>query len=218
MNGWTPTSPDRLKMGIAMPIGRIGKGLGIVFFSLAAACALGAGSVAAQNVNPATPQPAEDQLKPGLAVVYFSHFFRHIRELVEWEDYKQGKPGEPVLELNSRVGQGNVLTSGMSDGVGAKMTGYIKLDQPGAYSFAFESNDGVRLEIDGYQVVQDPDVHADRFSDIGAVIVKEPGWHPIIIWYFERKNTSTLKFHWLPPGAEGTMPVVPAEVLAHVPG
>lgn len=195
----------------------IGKGLGIVLFSLAAV-ALGVGSAAAQNVNPATPQPTEDQLKPGLAVVYYSHFFRHIRELIEWEGYKDGKPGEPVLELNSRVGQGEVLTSGMSDGVGAKMTGFIRLDQPGAYSFAFESNDGVRLEIDGYQVVEDPDVHADRFSDIGAVIVKEPGWYPITIRYFERKNTSTLRFHWLPPGAEGTMPTVPAEVLAHITG
>lgn len=195
----------------------IGKGLRAALFSFAVACALGAGPAGAQYVNPAAPQPPEDQLKPGLAVSYYFHFFRHIRELVEWEDYKEGKPGEPITSIDSRAGSGNVLTSGVSDGVGAKITGFIKLDTPGAYSFAFESNDGVRLEIDGYQVVQDPDVHKDRFSDIGAVIVKEPGWYPITIRYFERKNTSTLKFHWLPPGAEGTMPVVPAEALAHIP-
>ena len=195
----------------------IGKGFRAALFSFAVACALGAGPAGAQYVNPAAPQPPEDQLKPGLAVSYYFHFFRHIRELVEWEDYKEGKPGEPITSIDSRAGSGNVLTSGVSDGVGAKITGFIKLDTPGAYSFAFESNDGVRLEIDGYQVVEDPDVHKDRFSDIGAVIVKEPGWYPITIRYFERKNTSTLKFHWLPPGAEGTMPVVPAEVLAHIP-
>jgi hypothetical protein len=179
--------------------------------------ALGAGGAEAQYVKPADPQPTADQLRPGLAVVYYSNFFRHIRELVEWEDYKEGKPGEPITQLNYRVGQGDVLTSGMDDGVGAKMTGYILLDTPGAYSFAFESNDGVRLEIDGQIVVDDPDVHGDRFSDIGAVIVEEPGWHPITIRYFERKSTSTLMFHWLPPGAEGTMPLVPPEVLAHRP-
>ena len=179
--------------------------------------ALGMGEAVAQYVKPADPQPAAEQLRPGLAVVYYSHFFRHIRELVEWEEYKEGKPGEPITQLNYRVGQGDVLTSGMDNGVGAKMTGYILLDTRGAYSFAFESNDGVRLEIDGQIVVEDPDVHGDRFSDIGAVIVEEPGWHPITIRYFERKNTSTLMFHWLPPGAEGTMPLVPPEALAHRP-
>ncbi|MDX1402449.1 MAG: PA14 domain-containing protein, partial [Kiloniellales bacterium] len=94
---------------------------------------------------------------------------------------------------------------------------FILFDTPGAYSFAFESNDGVRLEIGDYMVIEDPDVHADRFSDIGAVIVKEPGWHPITIRYFERKNTATLRFYWQPPGTSGTMPVVPPEALAHLP-
>ena len=172
----------------------------------------------AQYVNPANPQPAAGELKPGLAVDYYFHYFRHIDELVDWEDYKEGKPGEPILKLDYRVGQGDVLTSTSDNGVGAKMTGFIHLEQPGAYSFAFESNDGVRLEIDGTMVIEDPDVHKDRFSDIGAVIVKEPGWYPITIRYFERKNTSTLRFHWQPPGSDGgTMPIVPPEALAHMP-
>ncbi len=172
----------------------------------------------AEPIKPADPQPAAEDLKPGLAVVYYGNFFRHIRELVEWEEYKDGTPGEPLLELKSRVGLGKVLTSNSDDGVGAKITGYILLDTPGRYSFAFESNDGVRLEIDGQMIVEDPDVHADRFSDIGSVEVTTPGWYPITIRYFERKNTSTLMFHWSPPGTEGTMPLVPGEVLAHRPG
>ena len=178
---------------------------------------LGAMEARAEAIKRADPQPAAGELKPGLAVTYYGNFFRHIRELVEWEEYKDGKPGEPLLRINSRVGLGKVLTSSADDGVGARITGYIRLDTPGKYSFAFESNDGVRLEIDGRMVVEDPDVHADRFSDLGSVQVETPGWYPITIRYFERKNTSTLVFHWLPPGAEGTMPVVPAEVLAHKP-
>ncbi len=179
---------------------------------------LGTAAAQAASISPADPQPAPEELKPGLAVVYYGHYFRHIRELVEWEEYRDGTPGEPILELKSRVGQGKVLTSNSDDGVGAKMTGYILLDTPGKYSFAFESNDGVRLEIDGQMVVEDPDVHADRFSDIGSVEVETPGWYPITIRYFERKNTSTLMFHWLTPGTEGRMPLVPGKVLAHRPG
>jgi hypothetical protein len=97
----------------------------------------------------------------------------------------------------------------------ARITGLIHLEAPGLYSFAFESNDGVRLEIDGERIVEDPDVHSDRFSDIGAMEVTEPGWYPLTIRYFERKSTSTLRFFWQPPGTEGSMSLVPAEALAH---
>jgi hypothetical protein len=38
------------------------------------------------------------------------------------------------------------------------------------------------------------------------------------VLYFERKSTSTLVFHWKPPGYDGdTLPKVPAEILAHIP-
>ena len=170
----------------------------------------------ATAAEPASPQPDESALKPGLAVQYYYHFFRHVDEIVEWKDYRDGKPGEPITEINYNVGQGAVLTSSEDDGVGAEITGLIKLDKAGTYAFAFQSNDGVRLTIGGVQVVEDPDVHADRFSEIGSLEISEPGWYPINILYFERKNTSTLQFYWQPPDSSGgTMPIVPGEVLAH---
>ena len=185
------------------------------FLSMAVVLASGLASAQVEDVKPQSPQPNAADLKPGLAVDYYFHSFRHIDELVDWEDYKEGKPGAPIERLNFRSGKGDVLTSENDDAVGAKITGLILLDKPGLYSFAFESNDGVRLEIDDKLIIEDPDVHGDRFSDIGQVVIEEAGWYPITIRYFERKNTSTLRFHWLPPEAEGTMPLVPAKVLAH---
>jgi hypothetical protein len=158
---------------------------------------------------------AGDDMKPGLEVCYIYQLIRHIDEIAELEKQKECKPGEPLAALNSRVGLGKVLTSEHDDGVIAKINGFIHLDKPGTYAFTFESNDGVRLEIDGEMVLEDPDVHSDRYSEIGHVEVTEPGWHPLSIQYFERKNTSTLRFYWSPPGTEGTMPMVPAEALAH---
>ncbi len=154
-------------------------------------------------------------LKPGLEVCYMYEFVRHIDEFAEWEKYKKCKPGAPLEMLDSMVGKDKVLTSESDDGVMAKIKGYIHLDKAGTYGFAFESNDGVRLKIDGNLIVEDPDVHADRFSDIGVMEVATPGWYPMTIDYFERKNTSTLRFFWNPPGSEGTMPLVPPEALAH---
>ena len=192
--------------------------LGFAAVLLVALTAGGSERLLAQELKPLSPQPYPAALKPGLAVLYYFNFFRQIDELVQWESYKEGKPGPTIERLNFRSGEGDVLTSENNDGVGAKITGLILLDKAGDYNFAFESNDGVRLEIDGQLVVEDPDVHADRFSDVGIVSITEPGWYPITIRYFERKNTSTLRFHWLPPGAEGTMPLVPKEVLAHLEG
>ncbi len=186
------------------------------FLLLAAALLLAPGSVSAQVVKPLSPQPAAETLQAGLGVCYIREFIRHIDEMTEWEKHKDCVPGDPLLQLNSHSGKGKVLTSNGEDGVMAKITGLIHFDKPGFYAFAFESNDGVRLEIDGQKILEDPDVHADRFSDIGEIHVPEAGWHDLTIRYFERKNTSTLRFYWLPPGVEGTMPLVPAKVLAHL--
>ena len=165
---------------------------------------------------PADPQPVAEALKPGLAVRYYYHMFRHIDELIEWQDYRDGKPGPVIERLAHRVGDGNVLTSQNDNGVGAEITGLIKLDEPGTWAFALQSNDGVRLWIGGHQIVDDPDVHSDQFSPIGELTVETPGWYPLKLLYFERKATSTLELYWQAPDAPpGTMPIVPAEALAH---
>ncbi|MFC6672856.1 PA14 domain-containing protein [Marinobacterium aestuariivivens] len=156
-----------------------------------------------------------DNLMPGLQVCYMDHFVRHIDEMIRQEKWKECKPGEPLPQLNYRTGAGTVLTSNGNDGVMARITGFIHLDKTGSYKFAFESNDGVRLEIGDQMILEDPDVHSDRFSDFGSFDVSEPGWYPLTIRYFERKSTSTLRFFWEPPGTEGTMPLVPAEALGH---
>ncbi len=153
-------------------------------------------------------------LKPGLAVCYMKQMIRHVDEIYRYED--DCEPGPTITKLNYKTGKGKVLTSDGNDGVLAKITGYIHLDKPGEYVFAFESNDGVRLRINKMLVAQDPDVHADRFSDLGTFRAKTAGWYPLLILYFERRNTSTLRFYWQPPGdTSDTMPLVPAEVLAH---
>jgi hypothetical protein len=167
---------------------------------------------------PAEPQPAEAELQPGLAVRYYAEFFRHIDQLIDWQEYEDGKEGPPLPNLDYRTGTGRVLTSERSDGTGAEITGFIKLDKAGGYTFNFRSNDGVRMWLGGVEILDDPDVHADRFSDLAEVEIFTPGWYPIKILYFERKNTSTLELYWLTPGDDGSLAIVPKEVFAHLPG
>ncbi len=166
----------------------------------------------------ATPQPAAKELSPGLAVTYYFAKFDHTREVLEWAKYKDGVEGEPIAVLDYFVGDGDVLTSGQADFVGADIRGYINMPVAGTYTFAMHSNDGVNLEIGGKRVVYDPIVHSDRFSDLIPVEVSEPGWYPLRLIYFEKQVTSTLELFWLKPGQTGQLEHVPADALAHLPG
>lgn len=66
-------------------------------------------------------------------------------------------------------------------------------------------------------VLEDPDVHGDRYSKIAKVTVERPGWYALYVLYFERKGTATLELYWKQPGDEaGAMAFVPAEAFAHL--
>lgn len=158
---------------------------------------------------------ASTDRKPGLAVCYMYQFIRHVDEVATWAKSIKCEPGAPLATLDFNGGSAKVLTSNSDDGVMARITGFIRLDKAGAYKFAFESNDGVRLKIDGKQIVEDPGVHDDQFSDLGTMDVAQPGWYPLSVDFFERRVTWTLRLLWRPPGVDGDLAPVPAEVLAH---
>lgn len=184
-------------------------------FALAGTPALAADPVT--GLAKADPQPAAETLKPGLSVTYYAGVFNSTREVPEWAKYKKGVKGEPILVLDYFVGDGEVLTSGRVDEVGADIRGFIRFADAGTYTMAMQSNDGVDLTIGGKTIVKDTEVHADRFSDLVPVEITEPGWYPFHLIYFEKRITSTLELYWKPPGGVGNMDFVPAEAFAHIP-
>ncbi len=160
------------------------------------------------------PEPPAAQLRPGLSPVYFyGTEINAIGEFMGWPR-SRGELGAPLIVVDYRSGAGTVLTSRGADLVAARIDGFIHLEQVGTYRFAFESNDGARLEIAGDLVVQDPGVHPDRLSASASVEVRAPGWYPITVWYFEKRNTSTLRLLWTPPSGS-RLDVVPGAALAH---
>ncbi len=181
------------------------------------ACALlaGSGLLASAPGVQAQTSTTDAERKPGLAVCYMYKFVRHVDEIATWAKQLTCEPGAPLPMLDFYGGSGIVLTSKADDGVLARITGFIHLEKDGAYKFAFESNDGVRLTIDGKKIVEDPGVHDDQFSDLGTMEVTKPGWYPIAVDFFERRITWTLRMLWRMPGVEGDLAPVPAAVLAH---
>ena len=179
-----------------------------------------AGSVILSSpVASAAPTASGDAYAPGLAVSYFygENFLFESVDAFSDRDPSTGVPGPPLLTLDYHTGEDLVLTSTQPDGVAAHISGHIHLAAAGTYQFAFESNDGVRLHLQGKFVVEDPDVHFDQFSQVAEVTVNTPGWYPITVWYFEKRHTSTLRLFWRGPGAASgpEMWIVPAEAFRH---
>lgn len=159
-----------------------------------------------------------DRLQPGLTAIYdyMYGFVRHLDE-IPWNDITRKTPHEKALPyLDHTFRNANVFDSVSREQVVMFISGFIHLDRPGDYVFVAKSNDGVRLFIEGQRILEDPDVHADRFSEPGTVSVSEPGWKPLEIQYFQRKGTAALGLYWQPPGTDNLVPV-PAQAYAHLP-
>ncbi len=163
------------------------------------------------DLKPVEPQPAADAVQPGLAVLYVFEKVRHVDAI---ENASGGSPGEPLPKLDYQSGGGKVLTSNLSDRVGAKISGFINIPEPGRWLMATQSNDGVRVKLAGQVIIEDPDVHADQFSENAELNIAEAGWYELAVTYFERENTATLQLYWQRPGAS-EFEIVPAEAFAY---
>jgi hypothetical protein len=168
--------------------------------------------------EPPKVQMQKDHLHPGLSVLYFHGFYRHIDEMPMGRiAAARGIPGEPIPFLNHQFGEEEmVFKSGKAKGVGMHMDGFILFEKPGDYVFQANTNDGFRLLISGLRIINDPTVHSDRMSEKGIVRVSVPGWYPLQILYFQRKGTATIELFWKKP-EDNEKVIVPAEAYAHTP-
>ena len=57
------------------------------------AASVGAATAVAGGPQPLKPQPAAEDLDPGLSVRYYGAFFRWLDEFVEWKAENEGKKG-----------------------------------------------------------------------------------------------------------------------------
>ena len=164
------------------------------------------------GLKAAEPQPTAAQLQPGLGVSYVYGRFNHIKEF----ETKKLEPGKPLPQLDYRMGDGAVLTTKERDQVGALITGFIRFEKAGTYGFDVTSNDGVRVEIGGKLLYEDPTVHSDDTSDRIDVKVEQAGWYPLKILYYEKKGTASLVLRWIEGEAKGKLVPVPAAAFAHL--
>ena len=170
------------------------------------------------ELAPVDPQPAADSLRPGLSVVYYYDYFaRHLKPLSSGSvPPDAGVAGKPIPYLDHRFGREEVFDSGTNRGVAMRMKGLIRFPKPGEYTFRALSNDGLRIRIGESLIIDDPTQHSDRYAVQAVVVIRQAGWYPLVVEYFQRKGTASVGLYWRTPAASGFMPV-PAENYAHLP-
>jgi len=195
-----------------------------------AGCASGSGNggmvgkgkevtIAADALKPATPQPSASSLKPGLATLYFQGRYDHINDMPSLNkpaEMAKGRPGKPVAPIDEMSGSGAMWESQDIQFFGVVFTGFMHFEKAGTYHITTNSNDGIRVFVGGKMVLDDPYVHADAMANPVALDIAVPGYYPITMQYFQKRNTATLQFFWQPPGTDN-MSIVPASVLVHTP-
>ena len=128
-------------------------------------------------------RPADTRIDPiaGLGVQYYS-----IGALDMLPDFSLLTPigGDIATSVAFESTGGNFMNSGLSDNVGAVLTGYVWAFQDGIYTFSTESDDGSRLLIGSEVVVDNDGLHG--MVRVNGTISLASGWHQITIEFFER--------------------------------
>jgi len=96
-----------------------------------------------------------------------------------------------------------------------RWTGFVKINKPGLYTFASESDDGQRLWVAGQQAVDDWTVHAMQ-RRAGQPMELKPGVYEVRLEMFERGGGAGARLLWaLKDGFD--FQIIPPEALQHDP-
>ena len=161
-----------------------------------------------------SPQPDAGAIESGLAVVYHYGKFNDVSEVDAAAKAGGGEVGKPIARLDLKT-SGEVFGSGVKELVGLKIDGLLHFPKPGDWKLVVLSNDGVRVSLADKVILEDPDVHADRYTEPATVVVPAAGWYKLAITYFQKKYTSALQLSWKAPGASD-FALIPADAYAHL--
>ena len=99
---------------------------------------------------------------------------------------------------------------GVGDDFYIKWTGYLKVPETGLYEFRTLSDDGVRLDINGDNLLSNWTLHGATW-DSGTINLISGIYFPLALEFFERGGSAVIQLHWVKPG--GSLEPVPTEYL-----
>jgi hypothetical protein len=99
-----------------------------------------------------------------------------------------------VSTVNYSWGSGQVLNSGLSDGVIVRFYGYINIATTGTYSFGGNADDGIRIKVNNTSVVDSWREDGGTFRN--GSIVLSAGVYTIEMLYYENGGGALANLQW----------------------
>jgi YVTN family beta-propeller protein len=109
--------------------------------------------------------------------------------------------------INFEWGTGSPGTGIPVDGFSARWTGQISVPSSGNYVFQTVSDDGVRLWVNGAQLINNWTDHAPTTNNSAAVTLAAGQRYSITLEYYEKANGAVAKLSWQTPGTTAFVPI-----------
>jgi hypothetical protein len=110
-----------------------------------------------------------------------------------------GTQTDPTVNFDWGNG-GPAILQGQTDQFSVRWAGYINIPSQGTYTFVTTSDDGVRLYIDGNNVINDWTDHGP--TDDSAAVSLTAGSHSITMEYYENGGGATARLSWILNGSQ----------------
>ncbi|MDZ7317172.1 MAG: PA14 domain-containing protein [candidate division KSB1 bacterium] len=144
------------------------------------------------------PPDQPSSIVPG---IYYEYYLGSWEKLPDFDSLTPRKTG--ILE------KFDLPKNHAGDNFGVRYIGYIDIKQEGEYTFYTQSDDGSRLLIGGFEVVNNDGLHG--FEEKSGVIPLQTGLHRIVVEFFEAGGDEALTVSYKGPNVSKR--VIPKTVL-----
>ena len=96
------------------------------------------------------PEELQSKRQPGAEVAYYEGNWNYLPDFGKQKPFKS----DVVKNFCFAATSGEILTSGLSDHVGAVVTGFFEVPATGKYKFFMSNDDAARLQVDGVTVIE----------------------------------------------------------------
>lgn len=104
-------------------------------------------------------------------------------------------------------------TSGNNERFSIRWNGYVVPTQTGSYEFRLYSDDGVRLDLEGSEIINDWSLHGPRYSSTSAAQLLNSGQGYIVqMEHFEHTGQAYARLQWRRDG--GSWEAIPSAALS----
>ncbi len=126
-------------------------------------------------------------------------------------DLKQVSRRRVDLTVDFNWGKSSPFDKWRKDYFSTRWTGFFKVHRAGNHWFFTQSDDGVRLWVDGNLVINDWNKHGVKLNR-GFINLQE-GFHEIKMEYFEWNGQATARLLWVEPGKSHPEVISPKDLV-----